>query len=243
MSDPSGHDLAPMAAGLTRAALTQARAIRISLFASPFWRQFRGASVTVCSVTLALLFIVASSLGCAPKDPVEPVELSPPAENTTLGPGDVFRLEIVGESDLPKEYQVAGDGTVNLPFVETLTVAGLEPHEVAKRVRSELIQRQILSNPSVVVSVIEYRSKSVTLLGQVQRPGSFPLSPRMTLIQAISMGGGFTSIAQTSKVSLSRTTQGRVITVVVDAAAISEGRSKDIPLQPGDRIYVPERIF
>lgn len=171
------------------------------------------------------------------------VELAPPLENTTLGPGDLFRLEIVGEPDLPKEYQVLADGTVNLPFIEPLKVSGLEPYEIARKVREELIRREILTNPSVVVSVIEYRSKSVTLLGQVQKPGSFPMSPGMTLIQAISMSGGFTSIAQASRVSLSRTTQGKVITVTIDVAAISEGRAKDIALQPGDRIYVPERVF
>lgn len=185
----------------------------------------------------------AALVGCGPSQPARPVELAPPAENTTLGPGDLFRLEIVGEPDLPKEYQVAADGSVNLPFVETLSVAGLEPHDVARKVREQLISRGILTNPSVVVSVIEYRSKSVTLLGQVQKPGSFPLSPGMTLIQALSLSGGFTSIAQENKVSLSRTTQGKVVTVTLDVAAITQGRGKDIALQPGDRIYVPERIF
>lgn len=190
---------------------------------------------------LSLTFAVA--FGCGPKEPVREVELAPPAENTTLGPGDLFRLEIVGEPDLPKEYQVSADGTVNLPYVETLPVRGLEPHDVARQVRQQLIDRGILTNPSVVVSVIEYRSKSVTLLGQVQKPGSFPLSPGMTLIQAISLSGGFTSIAQANKVSLSRTTRGKVVTVTLDVAAISEGRARDVSLQPGDRIYVPERIF
>ncbi|OQX68826.1 MAG: hypothetical protein B6A08_08320 [Sorangiineae bacterium NIC37A_2] len=193
------------------------------------------------------LFLLILSLvlcaACGSNAPRSQVELAPPLENTTLGPGDLFRLEIVGEPDLPKEYQVLADGTVNLPFIEPLKVSGLEPYEIARKVREELIRREILTNPSVVVSVIEYRSKSVTLLGQVQKPGSFPMSPGMTLIQAISMSGGFTSIAQASRVSLSRTTQGKVITVTIDVAAISEGRAKDIALQPGDRIYVPERVF
>jgi protein involved in polysaccharide export with SLBB domain len=171
------------------------------------------------------------------------MELEPPTENTTLGPGDTFRLEIVGETDLPKEYQVSADGTVNIPFIHSIRVAGLEPHEVAELVRSRLMEGKILSDPSVVVSVMEYRSKRVTILGQVQKPGSFPLGPGMTLIQAISLGGGLTSIAQASYVSLSRTKDGKVKTVTFDVAAISEGRAPDVPLQPGDRIYVPERIF
>lgn len=197
----------------------------------------RGSAIVCLSLSLVL------SAACGPSVPRTQIELAPPLENTTLGPGDVFRLEIVGEPDLPKEYQVLADGTVNLPFIETLKVSGLEPHEIARKVREELMSRAILTKPNVVVSVIEYRSKSVTLLGQVQKPGSFPMSPGMTLIQAISMSGGFTSIAQASRVSLSRTTQGKVVTVSIDVAAISEGRAKDIALQPGDRIYVPERVF
>lgn len=171
------------------------------------------------------------------------MDLGPPEENTTLGPGDTFRLEIVGEGDLPKDYQVAADGTVNLPFIHTVEVRGLEPQEISHLVRQRLIEDGILTDPSVVVSVTEYRSKSVTVLGQVQKPGRFPLTPGMTLIQAISLGGGFTSIAQANRVSLSRTTQGEQKTVIVDVEQISEGAARDIALQPGDRIFVPERIF
>lgn len=164
-------------------------------------------------------------------------------ENTTLGPGDVLRMEIVGEKDLPNEFQVAADGTVSFPYIQELDVAGLEPNVLAKKIRKALIDKKILTDPSVVVSVIEYRSKTVTVLGQVQKPGSFPLSPGMTLLQAISMAGGFTSIAQKSRVNLARSSDGESNTVVVDTEAIYNGDSTDIVLQSGDRIYVHERVF
>lgn len=182
-------------------------------------------------------------MGCSHPPAGNPADLEPPAQNTTLGPGDTFTLEIVGERDLPKDYQVAADGTVTFPYVHSIVVGGLEPHEVAELVRAKLIENKILMDPSVVVSVTEYRSKRIVLLGQVQEPGSFPVGPGMTLLQAISLGGGFTSVAQASHVSLSRTTSGKAKTVTVDVLAISEGRAPDVPLQPGDRIYVPERIF
>lgn len=170
-------------------------------------------------------------------------ELAPPTQHTTLGPGDLFQLEIVGEKDLPKEYQVAADGSVTVPYIQTFHVAGLEPQEVAAEVRRRLIEGKILNDPSVVVTVKEYRSKMVNLLGQVQRPGSLPLVPGMTLIQAISQSGGFTSIAHTTRVNLTRTNDGKAKSVVVNAEEIYEGEAPDIPLQPGDRIYVPERVF
>ncbi len=168
----------------------------------------------------------------------------PAAERTTLGPGDVFHLQIVGEKDLPEEYQVASDGTVDLPYIHTLEVVGLEPQEVARLIRKRLIEEKILTDPAVVVSVKEYVSKRVTLLGEVQKPGSFPLTPGLTLIQAVSQAGGLTSIANKQQLNLTRNTKGGgTTTVVIDIEAITDGESPDIPLQPGDRIYVKERIF
>lgn len=172
-----------------------------------------------------------------------PSSLKAATENTTLGPGDIFRMEIVGEAELPTEFQVANDGTVTLPYVDVMKVSGLEPQEVSRRVRAALIERKILTDPTVVVSVTEYRSKMITILGQVQRPGAFPLAPGMTLVQAVSMAGGFTSIAQKSRVNLSRIENGKANTVVINVELIYEGSEEDIVLQSGDRIYVHERVF
>jgi len=183
-------------------------------------------------------------VGCGSPPPPAQLPVSAATERTALAPGDVFQLKIVGEKELPEEYQVASDGTVDLPYIHTLEVTGLEPQEVARLIRERLIAEKILSDPAVVVSVKEYVSKRVTLLGEVQKPGSFPLSPGLTLIQAVSQAGGFTSIANKQQVHLTRAAKnGGTNTVVLDIAAITEGNAPDIPLQPGDRIYVKERIF
>ncbi|MBX3127323.1 MAG: polysaccharide export protein [Polyangiaceae bacterium] len=192
-------------------------------------------------VVLTVLCLLA--LGCGPRADNSHVRLAPPMESTTLGPGDLFQLQIVGEKDLPQEYQVASDGTVDLPYIQTLTVSGLEPQEVARLVRKTLIEKKILTDPSVVVSVKEYNSKRITVLGQVQKPGSFPLTPGMTLIQAISLSGGLTSIANKDRVNLTRRTKKGTQTVVLSVESITEGRSQDIPLQAGDQIYIHERVF
>jgi polysaccharide biosynthesis/export protein VpsN len=70
----------------------------------------------------------------------------------------VFTLEVVGEKDLPREFQVASDGTVDFPYVHRLQVEGLEPQELARTVREQLIEKRILTDPSVIVSVKEYNS-------------------------------------------------------------------------------------
>jgi polysaccharide biosynthesis/export protein VpsN len=193
-----------------------------------------------CYLAFALL---AGSVACASAADNTKLNLPPPVESTTVGPGDVFQMQIVGEKDLPAEYQIASDGTVDLPYLNRVEVKGLEPQEIARLIRTKLIEKQILTNPSVVVSVKEYNSKRIVLLGQVQKPGSFPLSPGLTLIQAVSLAGGFTSIANTSRVNLTRSSKGGSRTVQVNLDEITGGRSPDIPLQAGDRIYVYERIF
>ena len=116
-------------------------------------------------------------------------------------------------------------------------------HQPRERGRRQARQQDILRDPAVIVQVKEYNSRRVTLLGQVAKPGSFPLTPGMTLVQAISLAGGLTSIAKSDQVRLTRTTNGKAVTVVLDVEAITDGVADDVPLQAGDRIYVEERLF
>lgn len=191
-------------------------------------------------VGLALLFL---ALSCGPRVDNSRVNLPTPVESTTLGAGDVFTLEIVGEKELPLEYRVASDGTVELPYIAPLSVAGLEPQQISQLIRQRLVEGQILTNPSVIVSVKEYNSKRVSVLGQVQKPGSFPLSPGMTLVDAISQAGGLNAIANRDRVNITRRSKAGNQTAQVSIAAITDGESPDIPLQAGDQIYVNERVF
>jgi len=192
---------------------------------------------------LLFAWLAALCLGCGPKVDNSRVKLPTPVESTTLGPGDLFTLEVVGEKDLPKEFQVASDGTVDFPYVHRIEVQGLEPQEIARTVRERLIDKRILTDPSVIVSVKEYNSKRVTVLGEVRKPGSFPLTTGMTLVQAISDAGGLSAIANGDRVNLTRKDKGSATTVVISFDSITSGKSPDIPLQAGDQIFVNERVF
>jgi polysaccharide export outer membrane protein len=191
---------------------------------------------------VVLLIAILTVLGCAGR-PNSRVNLPPPVESTTIGAGDVFVLSIVGEEKLPKEFRVAPDGTVDLPYIHRQQVAGLEPQEIVDLVRKKLMEADILRDPSVAIDIKEYNSKRVVVLGQVQKPGSFPLTPGFTLIQAISQAGGFSSIANRDRVNLTRKTAGQTRTIVLSVDAITDGSLPDIPLQAGDTIFVGERIF
>jgi len=191
---------------------------------------------------LVILLALALASGCAGR-PKSRINLPPPVESTTIGSGDVFSLTIVGEDKLPKEFRVAPDGSVDLPYIHRVQVAGLEPQEIADLVRKKLVEGDVLRDPSVAVDVKEYNSKRVVVLGQVQKPGSFPLTPGFTLIQAISQAGGFNNIANRDRVNLTRKNGKQARTIILSADAITDGSLPDIPLQSGDTIFVTERVF
>ena len=192
----------------------------------------------------ALLVLPLSALwACGASNDNRRLNLAAPTEKSTVGPGDVFTMEIVGEKELPREYQVASDGSVDLPFLHTVQVAGLEPQEIARLVRKLLMEKQVLTDPSVVLQIKEYNSRRVTIMGQVAKPGTFPYTTGLTLIQALSQAGGLTGIANLDRVNLTRRTAGGSRTVEISIGAIMEGRSADIPLQSGDRVFVHERLF
>jgi polysaccharide export outer membrane protein len=181
-------------------------------------------------------------MACSGSRP-KPVDLPAPIQTTTLGVGDVFELSIVGEERLPKVFTVASNGTVDLPYVKRVQVAGLEPEELSVIVRNKLMEGEILTNPDVSVQVKEYNSKRVEVLGEVQKPGSLPLQPGMTLLRAISLAGGFNNIADKEEVTIRRKVKGRIRAATVSVEAIINNQIPDIPLQAGDSINVGQRIW
>ena len=195
---------------------------------------------TSALAALGLLFALATS--CT-NPQTNRINLPPPTESTTIGPGDTFDLHIVGEDQIPSAFTVSPDGTVDFPYIHRQQVDGLEPQQIVDLVRAQLIKDRILTDPSVIVNVKEYRSKFVNILGQVKSPGTFPLLPGLTLVQAISQAGGTSPIADPDNVRLTRTTNGKRQTVRISLRSITEGRSPDIPLQSGDVITMAERVF
>ncbi len=188
-----------------------------------------------------MLAIGSAAVGCHERP--APVVLPPPVEATSVGVGDVFVLHIVGEDKLPTEFTVAPDGTVDVPYVQRLKIAGLEPQEISELVRNRLMEAQVLTDPSVVVSVKAYNSKRVVVTGEVKNAGALPLEPGMTLVRAVSEAGGLTSLARKNAIVLRRSAQGKTLAVTVDYDAITNNEIPDVPLQAGDTIHVPPRVF
>jgi protein involved in polysaccharide export with SLBB domain len=191
----------------------------------------------------ALLLLAFGSSACS-KRGLQATEVPPPAlDDTTLGPGDALTVRVYGEEEMTGNHQVAPDGTINFPLLGALQVNGLEPTEVAEKIQTELQTRDLMHSPHVSVYVDEYASKRVSVVGAVANPGTFPLEPGMTVVQAISMAGGFSSLADRDGTVVTRRIDKEIIRYRVPVLRVSKGQAEDIEVAAGDIIFVPERLF
>jgi polysaccharide export outer membrane protein len=189
---------------------------------------------------LFLAALMACSAGAPP-----PRNLPPATPSTTLGPSDLFEVNVVGEKDLPKEYRVQPDCSIDFPYLDRVTdVCGLEPQQLVDKLKASLKQKGILTNPQVTLVVKQYASKKVSVIGQVNKPGSLAWTDGLRLFDVISQSGGFTSIADSKNVVLvRRIANGKTVTVNVNVDGIGDGTQPDIPVQAGDTIKVDARVF
>jgi polysaccharide export outer membrane protein len=184
------------------------------------------------------------ALGCGAVHPTTP-EVKPEEAPTdaTIGPGDVFDVRVYGEDDLTGTYRVASDGTIDYPLLGTVSVQGMTPTEVTRRISEGLVTGQFLKNPNVSVFVKEYSSKKISILGQVNKPGTFQYVDGMSIVEAISIAGGFTSMARPNDVTVTRVINNVEKQFLVPVEAIGQGRTSNFALRPGDIVFVPQRVF
>ncbi len=165
-------------------------------------------------------------------------ELRGGAAAGVLGSLDLVWVRVYDEPQLSDEYQVEADGTLDVPLIGPIAVAGLTPRQAADRIELALADG-IIRRPVVTVMVKESRSRQVFVLGEVQSPGSLLYVDGMTVVQAIAMAGGLTDEAAGNRTRLTRIGGGDTETVRVPFADISQGRAPNVPLQPDDVITVP----
>lgn len=170
--------------------------------------------------------------------------LSSPA-TYVLTPNDVIEMRVYQEDDLLTKARIAQDGTVTIPLIGVVQIGGKTVEEATRLIR-DLFDKDYLVNPQVTLTVVEYAKRRFTVLGQVQKPGAYeiPGEEKVTLLQAIAMAGGYTRLANPSRITVSRTVNGQKTTVVLDGKALALDTSlKPFFVMPDDIITVAERIF
>lgn len=196
---------------------------------------------------LTLLLILSTRLmacGGSSRDVTDiPGEESATPPDSTLGPGDVFDVRVYGEKDLSSTFRVASDGTIDYPLLGPLQVNALTPGELAKSIEDGLKEGQFLKKPQVSIFVKEYNSKKISVFGQVKKPGTFPYQDGMSVVEAISIAGGFTSMARGNDTTVIRVVGGVKKRFKVPVEDVGTGQAPNFVLRSGDIVFVPERIF
>jgi polysaccharide export outer membrane protein len=164
-----------------------------------------------------------------------------------LRSNDQVAIEVFGEDDLRTNARLNGEGNLSLPLLGSVHLAGLSLAQAATKI-TELYGRDYLVNPRVNVSLVGYAKRRFTILGQVNRPGSYEMpegSPDgVDLLEAIAMAGGYTRIAAPERISVRRRAEtGDDEIVRVDAKRLAKRGGESFQVRPGDTVTVSESLF
>jgi polysaccharide export outer membrane protein len=198
-------------------------------------------------VALAGLVISDYSIAQAPaaRAPAQAPAAQAPSANYRLAANDLLDFRVIQEPDLDTVIRISGDGSAIFPLVGQVPVAGRTIGEATELLRKRYMDGYLVS-PQIALTVRTYARKVFTILGQVQKPGSYEIegSESISLLQAIGMAGGYTRIANPGKVTVKRNEGGveRVYQFNAKKMARSDSDSS-FTVKPGDVITVAESIF
>ena len=217
------------------------------------------------AASCALIFLTTQASAQSPSDAARQMLTPPPASAASaapaappsasvatsvisapsgyvLSPNDLVAVEVFGEDDLRTNARLNGEGSLSLPLLGSVKLAGFTLPQAAERL-TELYGRDYLVNPKVNVSLIGYAKRRFTILGQVNRPGSYEMpetSPGgIDLLEAIAMAGGYTRIAAPERISVKR----NETMLKVDGKRLARTGGSGFRVESGDNITVGESIF
>lgn len=158
-----------------------------------------------------------------------------------IGRMDNVEVRVFREDDLTTRGQLSSDGTISMPLIGAVRIEGLTTDQAAAAITRKLADGYLVK-PEVSVSIEARIRRTVTVLGQAQRPGVFelPAHRKLSLVEAIGMAGGVTRIGNSKKITLKHS-DGTVLTV--NLTDITKGNGSDIPLRDGDVVTIPESLF
>src|SRR5260370_1122883 len=196
------------------------------------------------AATVFLALILTARIGAAssapPKAKPTPAPPPAPAEEYMIGPDDLLVVSVWKEPEIIRNVLVRPDGRISLPLVGDLRASGRTPAQLQDDIKAQLLN--YLSNPEVAVIVQEARSQKFNILGEVEHPGSYPLTRSMTVLDAIAVAGGLRDFAKTRKIYVLRITgDGARARLRFNYKEVIKGQglSQNVELQPRDTVVVP----
>lgn len=196
--------------------------------------------------------------GAALAQPLDALLNDPPAsspqvaEKTSLivtkdyiiGPEDVLEISVWRNEDLSKVVQVRPDGRISLPLIGDVVAVGKTPSQLKTEIAGRL--KEFKENPTLAIMVKEVNSYAIFVLGEVGHPGKFPLKSKTTLLQAITIAGGFTPVAARNKLVVFRFGENGnsdKLKASYDDIVLRDGTKQNVELKPGDTIVVPSETM
>lgn len=156
-----------------------------------------------------------------------------------IGAQDVLSISVWKDPELTQTVPVRPDGKISMPLLNDVQAAGLTPAELRDHIAEAL--KKYVTDPVVTVTVTQINSQRIYITGEVTHPGAFALVPGMTVLQALSSAGGFTNFANTKKIYMFRTVNGKRVDFPFDYKDVIRGKKLDqnVVLEAGDTIVVP----
>jgi len=164
-----------------------------------------------------------------------------------IGPEDILEITVWKNADLSKQVQVRPDGRISLPLLGDISAVAKTPVHLTDEISAGL--RMYMENPTVSIMIKEVNSYQIYVLGEVNKPGKYPLKSKTTLLQGITVAGGFTAMAARNKIVIFRFSKdggGEGLTKLrasYDDIVVRDGSSQNIELKPGDQIVVPSETM
>ena len=164
-----------------------------------------------------------------------------PHDNTfVIGNDDVLAINVWKEPDISRSIPVRSDGKISLPLVGELQATGQTPEQLEQQIATKL--KSYISEPEVTVIVQQINSQKFNILGQVTKPGTYPLTNSLTILDAIALAGGFRDFAkQKSIYVLRQSADGKQARLNFNYKDVIKGKdsAQNVRLQPRDTIVVP----
>jgi polysaccharide export outer membrane protein len=166
-----------------------------------------------------------------------PADFAGTAQRFYVGPGDKLSIDVFGVPELTRDVQVDGAGELSFPLVGVLSAAGRTPSSIAREIEGRL-RGEYIRDPQVTVNLAESVNQTLTVDGQVARPGIYPVAGRMTLVRAIALAGGASELAELKDVLVQRQVGDDTYLGIYDLEAIRRGNYRDPDVYAADIVIV-----
>jgi polysaccharide export outer membrane protein len=165
--------------------------------------------------------------------------------NYKIQPGDLIDIIVFKEADMSRTLRISGNGTVTFPLAGNLKLSDLSVPDAENFLALKLAD--FIKSPQVSIFIKEYSNKQIYVLGEVKKPGSIslPVERKLTVLEAITLAGGFTDIAAPDRTRVLRNANGQNQNIEIKISRITKEGDKnaDIFLEPNDTVFVPQSFF